>query len=203
MILAAGFSSRLGRPKALARVRGVSLLRRTVALAARFAPARIIVVLPRRAPRFLIEARGVAAVFAANAQRAKGLSSSVNCGITRARYSGAVILLPVDLPDLKQRDLERLISRWRATPRRVIARCVGRGRAPSQGGGALHGGAPLILPRWLYARARGVQGDIGLRELVSGLPAAQRVLVSLPSALLDVDTPQDLRAARRRPRPVD
>jgi GTP:adenosylcobinamide-phosphate guanylyltransferase len=37
--------------------------------------------------------------------------------------------------------------------------------------------------------------------LVSGLPAPQRVLLNLPSAALDVDTPQDLRAARRRLRP--
>ena len=37
-------------------------------------------------------------------------------------------------------------------------------------------------------------GDIGLRDLINGLPAEQRVLMNLPSAALDVDTPQDLRA---------
>lgn len=58
VILAAGFSSRLGRPKALARVRGTSLLRRTLALTAQFAAARIIVVVPRAAARYRIEARG-------------------------------------------------------------------------------------------------------------------------------------------------
>jgi CTP:molybdopterin cytidylyltransferase MocA len=61
---------------------------------------------------------------------------------------------------------------------------------------------PLILPRWLYARALAVSGDVGLRNLVNGLPAPQRVLLNLPSAALDVDTPQDLRAARRRRRSV-
>jgi CTP:molybdopterin cytidylyltransferase MocA len=64
------------------------------------------------------------------------------------------------------------------------------------------GGVPLILPRWLYARAQAVSGDVGLRDLVNGLPAPQRVLLNLPSAALDVDTPQDLRAARRRRRSV-
>jgi CTP:molybdopterin cytidylyltransferase MocA len=57
---------------------------------------------------------------------------------------------------------------------------------------------PLILPRRLYPRALAVTGDVGLRELVNGLPAKERVLVDLPSAALDVDTPQDLRAARLR-----
>jgi len=192
LILAAGFSSRLGRPKPLARVRALSLLRRTLTVAARLAPAKIVVVIPRHAARYRIEARGVNAVFTANPRRAEGLSSSVRRGIALARYSPALLLLPVDLADLQPRDLARLISRWRAARRCVIARRIGRQE------GAARAGVPLILPRWLYSRALGVTGDVGLRDLVSGLPAPQRVLLNLPSATLDVDTPQDLRAARRR-----
>ncbi len=192
LILAAGFSSRLGRPKPLARVHALSLLRRTLTVAARLAPAKIVVVIPRHAARYRIEARGVNAVFTANPRRAEGLSSSVRRGIALARYSPALLLLPVDLADLQPRDLARLISRWRAARRCVIARRIGRQE------GAARAGVPLILPRWLYSRALGVTGDVGLRDLVSGLPAPQRVLLNLPSATLDVDTPQDLRAARRR-----
>jgi molybdenum cofactor cytidylyltransferase len=187
LILAAGFSSRLGRPKALVRVRSVSLLRRTLILAARLAPAKIIVVLPRRAARYRIEARGLQVVFAATSRRAEGLSSSVRRGIAQARYSPALLLLPVDLAVVRQADMSRLISHWRAARRSVVARRIGP-----------HGGVPLILPRRLYARALAVTGDIGLRELINGLPAKERVLVDLPSAALDVDTPQDLRAARLR-----
>ena len=191
VILAAGFSSRLGRPKTLVRVRSVSLLRRTIALAAQFAPAKIIVVLPRRAARYRIEARGFKVIFAANPRRGDGLSSSVRRGISQARYSPAVILLPVDLAALRRRDMARLISRWRAARRCVIARRIGRLSETARGG------VPLILPRWLYPRTLEVTGDIGLRELVGGLPARLRVLLNLPSAALDVDTPEDLRAARR------
>ena len=196
LILAAGFSSRLGRPKPLARVRAFSLLRRTLNVAARFAPAKIVVVIPRHAARYRIEARGVEVVFTANPRRAEGLSSSVRRGIILARYSPALLLLPVDLAALEQRDVVRLISRWCAARRCVIARRIG------QRGEMARGGVPLILPRWLYARALAVSGDVGLRDLVNGLPAPQRVLLNLPSAALDVDTPQDLRAARRRPRSV-
>ena len=192
IVLAAGFSSRLGHPKALARVRNSTLLRRTLLLAGRISPAEIIVVLPPRATRHRIEARGLKVTFSANLQRAAGLSSSVHRGIRRARYSTALLLLPVDLVDLQHRELERLVSRWRSKRRSVIARCIG----PQ--GGAWRAGIPLILPRWLYARARAVAGDIGLRELVNGLPASQRVLVELPSAEMDVDNSEDLRAARDR-----
>jgi molybdenum cofactor cytidylyltransferase len=210
LILAAGFSSRLGRPKALARVRSVSLLRRTLILATRLAPAKIIVVLPRRAARYRIEARGLQVVFAANSRRAEGLSSSVRRGIAQARYSPALLLLPVDLAVVRQADLSRLISHWRAARRCVVARRIARrggtsldemsrertSRETVSDEGAAHGGVPLILPRRLYSRALAVTGDIGLRELVNGLPAKERVLVDLPSAALDVDTPQDLSAAR-------
>jgi molybdenum cofactor cytidylyltransferase len=193
LILAAGFSSRLGRSKALARVRSVSLMRRTVTLAARLAPAKILVVLPQRATRYRLEAQGFNVAFIVNPQRADGLSSSVRIGVERARYSSALLFLPVDLAVLQSRDLERLISRWRGSRRRVIARCI------VQGDKAPHGGVPLILPSWLYARALEVSGDIGLRNLVGRVANDQRVLVNLPAAARDVDTVDELRAVRRRP----
>jgi len=187
LILAAGFSSRLGEPKAVARVHGKSLLRKALELAAYFAPAQIIAIVPRNAARYRIEAHGINAAFKVNLQRAQGLSSSVRSGITEARYSPAVLLLPVDLVDLRRHDVMRLIGSWRAARRRVIARRIGR-----------HGGTPLILPRWLYSRGLELKGDIGLREMVNTLPRDAVRLVDMPSAGVDIDTPQDLKAARRR-----
>jgi molybdenum cofactor cytidylyltransferase len=196
IILAAGFSSRLGRPKALARVRSLSLLRRTLTGVAQLTAAKIVVVAPPRAARYRIEARGMKVQFAVNRRRAAGLSSSVRRGLAEVRYSPAALLLPVDLAGLQQRDLSRLVSRWCAARRCVIARRI---EGPA---GSPQGGVPLILPRWLYPRAREVVGDMGLREIVNGLAPPLRVLLHLPTAAMDVDTPQDLRAARRRGRSV-
>jgi molybdenum cofactor cytidylyltransferase len=187
VVLAAGFSSRLGRPKPLARVHGVSLLRRTLKVASSFGADRIIVVVPRNAARYRIEAQGVNVHWAVNAQRARGLSSSVRRGIAAARYASAILLLPADLIHLTSRDLFRLLQRWHSAPRRLIARRI-----------SLSGVTPVILPRWLYARASALTGDVGLRELVAQLPADNRVLVDLPSANWDIDRPQDLRDSRRR-----
>jgi molybdenum cofactor cytidylyltransferase len=190
IVLAAGFSSRLGRPKPLARVHGVSLLRRTLKVASTFGADRIIVVTPRNAGRHRTEARGVNVRWAVNAQRTQGLSSSVRRGIAAARYASAILLLPADLVHLTTRDLFKLVQRWHAAPRRLIARRIN-----------LSGATPVIVPRWLYVRASAVAGDVGLREFIGQLPADSRVLVDLPSAGWDVDTPQDLREARRRFRP--
>jgi molybdenum cofactor cytidylyltransferase len=191
IVLAAGFSRRLGTPKALARVRGASLLRRTIALLAPLTHGKIIVVIPARASRYRAELRRDTVSIVANLQRSSGLSSSVRAGIARARHSAAALLLPVDMIGLEPRELARLIRRWRSARRRVAARRLHHGQ----------GGTPLILPRWLYPRARAVTGDQGLRELVRSLPDDAVSLVDMPSAAVDVDTRLDLEQARRRGRP--
>jgi molybdenum cofactor cytidylyltransferase len=177
----------MGRPKALARVRGVSLIESTVRLLAPLAASKIIVVTPPRALSIRIELRHHRIVFVENPRRTMGLSTSVRCGLRRARYGPAVLLLPLDLARLRRRDLVRLIARWSAARRRLVARRVGD-----------HGGTPVILPRWLCSRALAISGDMGLREFLSHLPRKDLALVDLPSADFDVDTPRDLELARRR-----
>ncbi len=191
VVLAAGLSTRLGSPKALVRIQGVPLLRRTLGVLLPFAASReIIVVVPPRAARYRIAAGGIPAEFVPNPGRASGLSSSVLAGLRRARHSAGVLILPVDLAGLTARDVARLIRRWRAAPRKVVARDVA---------GAA---APLVLPHWLYPRTAGLQGDRGLRDLVRRLPDAAVCLVAMPSAAADVDTAADLERARRRIRPA-
>jgi molybdenum cofactor cytidylyltransferase len=192
VVLAAGYSARLGKPKALARVHGLNLLCRTIRLLAPVATgSKIIVVIPPRAARYKIGSSRRSVTFVANPHRASGLSSSVRLSVARARYSAAILLLPVDLVELERRDIARLVARWRGARRRVAAHRVGAGA-----------GAPLILPRWLYARALGLAGDHGLRDLVRRLPTDIVSLVRLPSADPDVDTARDLARARRRVRPA-
>jgi molybdenum cofactor cytidylyltransferase len=199
VVLAAGFSTRLGHPKALARIQGVSLLRRTLQLAASF-KGPVYVIVPPHSARLKSEARGIKAVFKVNSRRSQGLSSSVRRAVLCARYSAALLLLPVDLAHLRRRDIARLISRWRASPRRVIARRVATPASPALTTARLRtqGGTPLILPRWLHARSLNISGDMGLRGMLMELAEASRVFIDLPSAALDIDTPQDLNSARRR-----
>lgn len=186
-MLAAGFSVRLGQPKALARVRGQTLLTRTIRVLLPFATDKILIIVPPGADRYRIGISAGSAAFAVNRHRAAGLSSSVRLGIRRSRHCSGVLLLPVDLVELRRADLARLITRWRGRRRRVIARRIGAGAGP-----------PLILPRWLYSQTRHLSGDQGLREVVRRLPAPILSLLDLRSAEFDVDTPQDLSAARRR-----
>ena len=133
-------------------------------------------------------------VFVDNPQRVQGLSSSVRRGIATARHSPAVLLMPVDLVNLKSRELALLMRRRQAAPRAVIARRI---RARDSAGCSSFGATPLVLPRRFYIRALSITGDAGLRDLVARLPPASRMLVDIPSAAIDIDTPEDLKAARR------
>ena len=187
VVLAAGSSTRLGSPKTLARVRGTSLIRNTVRLLDPLGNLPIIVVIPARAARVRAELRGLPVHLVENPQCAQGLSTSVRRGLAAANCGAAVLLVPVDLPRLQRRDLERLLSRWRGSRRRLVATRFDR-----------HGGAPLIVPRWLRTQALAISGDRGLRDLVSRLPSEHLTLLELAAAATDVDTPQDLERARRR-----
>jgi len=186
LILAAGFSTRLGYPKALARIRGLSLLRRTSRVLAPLSRWPLIVVTPPRCIRYRQELRGVPASLVANAARASGLSGSLRAGLQAARWSSAVLIVPVDLAALDRADVMRLVQRWQAKRRCVVARRIGA-----------RGGTPLILPRRLFDLAQSIRGDTGLRDLLAEFPKDERVLVDMPSATSDIDTPTDLQRARR------
>jgi molybdenum cofactor cytidylyltransferase len=189
VLIAAGFSKRLGSPKLLARVRGTSLIRRTVQTLSPLVSSALILVVAPRAARTRAELRGCHVHLVSNPARSGGLSTSVRRGLRAARYASASLLVPIDLARLDSREMARLINRWRGARRRVVARDID-GRPA----------APLILPHRLFARALDVEGDVGLKELVRGLPSDELILMDVPSAAFDVDTPRDLDRARRQRR---
>jgi molybdenum cofactor cytidylyltransferase len=186
LILAAGFSARLGQPKALARVRGQSLLRRTARVLAPLSRRPLIVVTPPRCARYRQQLRGVPACLVANAGRASGLAGSLRTGLHAARWSSAVLIVPVDLAALDRAEVARLTGRWQAMRRRIVARRIDA-----------RAGAPLILPKRLFHLAQRLSGDTGLRDLLADVAADERVLIDLPSAARDIDTAIDLQLARR------
>ncbi|MBV8877251.1 MAG: NTP transferase domain-containing protein, partial [Gammaproteobacteria bacterium] len=54
-------------------------------------------------------------------------------------------------------------------------------------------GVPAIFPRSLFRELGELRGDVGARALLRRY-AARLVRVSMPSAALDLDTPEDLLA---------
>jgi len=190
VLLAAGRAQRLGRCKPLVPLRGRTLLAGALAaLALVGGPVRVVV--PPRSPRLRAAVRAAGAIPVTNPERERGLSTSIRRGLRASREAGAVLFVPVDLPALERRELARLVRCWQGAPRRLIARRLG----PDSGG------IPLILPRWLFGRARTLRADQGLKALLPAVGVAERRLIALPSAAADLDTPAELARARRCWRP--
>ncbi|MGH8309476.1 MAG: nucleotidyltransferase family protein, partial [Steroidobacteraceae bacterium] len=118
-----------------------------------------------------------------NREWSEGIASSIRAGIARLPGScdGALIVL-ADQAAVTTEDLRRLCGAWRRQPEFIVA---------AQYGGIT--GVPAIFPRTSFADLGALRGDRGAQLLLHRNPD-RVVRVPMPSAALDVDTPEDLLA---------
>lgn len=173
VILAAGRGSRFGRPKAQVRIAARTLLGVAVDTATAAGLDPVVAVVP---PDVLVPG---AARAVTNDRPAAGLSRSLQLGLGAVPPdSDAAMILLVDEPTVGVALLRRLLGARGRTP--VIA---------TLSDGVL--GPPVLLERGAFDLADGLVGDVGLRELLRGLP--DDVTPVVPDAPIpDVDTPADL-----------
>jgi len=182
IVLAAGGSRRLGRPKQLLTYRRQALLTRALDIADSVVAEQVIVVLGAEAIRIrgLLRRRGAAPEIAINSRWQEGLAGSLRAGLRTVpwRARGVLILL-TDQPRVSKAGLSQLVSSWRARPAQAAAaRYAGRI------------GVPAILPRRLWGRIDELTGDQGARALIRGIDELR--IVDMPEAEFDIDTPEDL-----------
>ena len=91
-----------------------------------------------------------------------------------------VVHVVEDIEDLDA-DLQRLVAAWRRQPDWLAA-------ASYDG----HIGVPAIFPVHAFPALLELRGDVGARPVLMRL-ADRCVRVAMPSAALDIDTPEDLR----------
>lgn len=191
VLLAAGGSSRLGRPKQLLRAGIEPLIVRAARLGLGAVDGRVVIVLGAEQLRLrsVLRRHGLTADIVINRLWSQGMASSLAAGLGRVAPGdlGALILL-VDQIEVGRGDLRRLVGRWRRWPGHAAA-ARSNGRV----------GAPAIIPRRLFRRAAMQSGDAGARHLLRSLGAL--TAVTMPAASADIDTPEDAAAlAIGRPR---
>jgi len=113
----------------------------------------------------------------------EGIGSSIRAAMARLPPTcRGVMLLLADQAAVTADDLRRLSGTWRKQPQYIAA---------AEYGGT--SGAPAIFPRNRFRELAELRGDVGARELLRR--SADRVVrVAMPSAAIDVDTPEDLLA---------
>jgi molybdenum cofactor cytidylyltransferase len=180
VLLAAGSSLRLGRPKQLLDWQGETFVRRAArqALEAGLAPLVVVTGAHRKAVEAALA--GLPVQLEYNPDWESGQGSSVALG-TRSlpTHTGAVIFLVVDQPLVGPPLLRSLIDLHRTTLAPIVAPLVDDQRAN-----------PVLFDRSTFPDLAALQGDAGGRVLFS-----QHRAVWLPwhdrGPLLDVDTDQD------------
>ncbi|MBS0580404.1 MAG: nucleotidyltransferase family protein [Proteobacteria bacterium] len=183
VVLAAGASTRFGSPKQLVRIAGRPLLHASVTRAAEIAGNALVVVLGSGAAQLAPLLKHSAGGIVINQEWREGLASSIRAGIARlpGTCAGALLIL-ADQPAVSVEDLKRLAGAWRRQPLHIAA--------------ALHEGGlglPAVFPRSLFPELLRLRGDAGVRVLLRR-NAERLVRVTMPSAAIDLDTPEDLLA---------
>jgi molybdenum cofactor cytidylyltransferase len=181
IVLAAGASTRFGSPKQLVRIGGRPLLHTMVSRTADVTGNALIVVLGAGAGELAPLLRHSPGSVVINRHWREGIASSIRLGVARlpATCTGVMLVL-ADQAAVTRDDLKRLAGTWRRRPT-LIAAALYAGTA----------GAPAIFPRSSFPALAALRGDSGARVLLRR--SADRVVrVPMPSAELDLDTPEDL-----------
>ena len=184
VILAAGTASRFGENKLTVPLHGRSLIRR--ALEAVPAEDFDSVVVVTQYPAIMHLAKDFHFAALHNPHPERGLSSSLQMGLTALRDCTGVLFLVADQPLLRRESVSRLVRLWRSRPDGIAA--LGH-----------HGvrGNPCLFPRHLFPELMALTGDQGGSAVIRR-HAAEVTLLEVPrQELLDVDTPAVLEAISR------
>lgn len=205
IVLAAGAGRRLGQPKAEVMVAGERLVDRAVSTLRAGGCAEVLAVV-RSAELVVPGARTVV-----NPDPDAGMGSSLRCGLDAAlageaagpsadvaesaggpdapldaAVPDACLITLVDLYDVEAADVASVLDAFRAGAGIVAVRRAGQRSHPV-----------LVARRWYAALGASAVGDQGGRSFFADR-VADTVFVDVPEPISDIDTPQNLRQARRR-----
>lgn len=183
VILAAGGSHRLGRPKQLLRRDGETLVARAARLVAHTRPTRLLVVLGAHEEAIRSALGGMRVETVLNQHWEAGMGTSLRLAATVLSGGDRPVLVTVvDQPALTAVHLDALLAAHDVT-RDVVT-----------GYGAVRG-VPVVLRPSTLARASELEGDEGLRRLWAN--ESPRV-VTADDLGNDIDTPDDVARAVAR-----
>jgi molybdenum cofactor cytidylyltransferase len=184
IILAAGGSSRMGKPKQLLEIGGKTLVSIVIENILASIIDDIIIVtqpdLPLIRDNDYPEIKRIV-----NKDWQRGQSSSMKAGLSAVdEKTDAVMFFMADQPMVDTGIINRLILTFQETQKPIVS--------PLYNGKK---GAPVLFKRRLFDELNLIQGDRGGRDLLEVYPV-EYVNIDMPLAAMDVDTPEEYKKLR-------
>jgi molybdenum cofactor cytidylyltransferase len=183
VILAGGQSSRLGRPKQLLQLNGMTLLEKvaTEALGMKNIPVLIVLGANAEAIKAGFHVQGIEWVVNDNWQ--EGMASSLRTGIESMQQHhpqvDGILFLVCDQPFL-QADLLKELINLQARADLPVAACRYGDRL----------GTPALFHQSVFSLLLDLKGDTGARKLLEGI-AEQVAILDFEKGIYDIDTRED------------
>jgi molybdenum cofactor cytidylyltransferase len=183
IILAAGASTRLGRPKQLLKFRDKTLIEK-IAETALKTNLNTVVVLGANAEKIKTAIENLPVKIAINENWQSGMASSIVTGLEKSLEIepnlSAVILLLCDQPFITKATILRLVESREETNKTIIA---------SEYKNML--GVPALFSREVFKELLNLEGDVGARFLIKKYESENLAKISVPEAAFDIDTEED------------
>jgi molybdenum cofactor cytidylyltransferase len=186
IILAAGESKRMGRPKMLLPWRDKTILETVVHTALGSCVENVLVVLGAEREKISRLLGSYPVDLTDNPGFRDGMLSSVRVGFgALPEEAGAAVVLLGDQPFVSAGVIDRLCAAHAASPGSILL--------PVHGGRRGH---PILIPTRFKGEISGLSDAIGLRELIRRHEdEVVEIEVEQDEILLDIDNPADYRAA--------
>lgn len=185
IILAAGASTRMGRPKQLLLYRDRSLLHYMTAVAIASGCQPIVVVLGAHAAQIRAESgiESLPVQIVENPQWYQGMGSSIQMGLTRLQtqnpITAAVVITLCDQPLISPELIQQLVEKYYLSRQPIAA---------SEYTGTV--GVPALFSRALFSELLALDPSAGAKQVIQ-THLHETARVPFPEGAIDLDTLQD------------
>lgn len=187
IVLAAGASTRMGKPKQLLTYGNRTFLRHAAEVAVASVCRPILIVLGAYASQLQSEFDNLPVRSVINERWADGMGSSIQVGVEtlntydRAGRTKALVLMLCDQPYVTTAVINDFVAAYHLNDKGIIA---------SEYDGAL--GVPALFGRKHFAELTTMRGAAGAKHIIAA-HASDVVPMPFPNGVTDIDTPEDYR----------
>lgn len=186
IILASGFSNRMGQNKLLIEVDGIKVIERVINSCKNSLLDEIILIYRDEELKELGKNQGIKTVYNPNAHL--GQSAAVILGVESSKDLNAFMFIVGDQPYLDTNVINRTIEEYRKDTNRIVVPYYNQ-----------KFGMPIIFPNCYKADLLKVKGDKGGREIIdSNMNLVNKVYIDNELLGIDIDTIDDLEKIHQR-----